>query len=71
MYEYSLLKSRLLVLLFIKDVICFVFFCNRMLIKDLICRKKKNDEQEEKDLEDPLPEKLKQCVVSRIYAKSD
>jgi hypothetical protein len=42
-----------------------------MLIKDLICRKKKNDEQEEKDLEDPLPEKLKQCVVSRIYAKSD
>jgi hypothetical protein len=42
-----------------------------MLIKDLICRKKKNDKQEEKDLEDPLPEKLKQCVVSRIYAKSD
>jgi hypothetical protein len=40
-----------------------------MLIKDLICRKKKNDEQEEKDLEDPLPEKLKQCVVKIIKLK--
>lgn len=35
-----------------------------MLVKDLICSSQKEDEVDEKDLEDPLPEKLKQCVVS-------
>ncbi|XP_052105318.1 pecanex-like protein 1 isoform X2 [Mytilus californianus] len=39
-----------------------------MLVKDLICSNKKQDEVDEKDLEDPLPEKLKQCVSERLQS---
>ncbi|VDI15303.1 Hypothetical predicted protein [Mytilus galloprovincialis] len=39
-----------------------------MLVKDLICSSQKEDEVDEKDLEDPLPEKLKQCVSERLQS---
>ena len=35
-----------------------------MLIKDLICKPSEENQEEEGELVDPLPQKLKKCVVS-------